>query len=65
MSRGIIKAFGDEGGGFIEEIKKRKDVRLIEIDKGRRNALAEEIVREIRELSAPEPDLADEGQKIL
>jgi hypothetical protein len=41
-----------KGGGFIEEIQKRKDVRLIEIDEGRRNAVAEEIVREIRELSA-------------
>jgi hypothetical protein len=33
-----------KGRGFVEEIKKRKNVRLIEIDEGRRNASRQNIL---------------------
>ncbi len=41
-----------KGGGFIETTKKRADVRLIELSESRRDALVQEIVEEVRNLSA-------------
>jgi nucleoside-triphosphatase len=46
----VLAAIALKGGGFIERIKKREDVRLIEIVEGRRENLAEEIVEEIKDL---------------
>ena len=46
----VLASIALKGGGFIDEIKRRGDVRLIEIDENHRNALTEEVIGEIREL---------------
>jgi nucleoside-triphosphatase len=42
-----------KGGGFIETIKKRNDIQLIELVESRRENLVQEIVKEVEELSNP------------
>jgi nucleoside-triphosphatase len=46
----VLAAIALEGSGFIESIKKRDDVQLVELVESRREALMEEIVREIKDL---------------
>ncbi len=41
-----------KGGGFIERIKKRDDIRLVEIVQSRRETLVKEIAEEIHDLYA-------------
>ena len=48
----VLAAIALKGGGFIESIKKRNDVRLVELVESRRETLVEEIVREIEDLYA-------------
>ena len=48
----VLAAIALRGDGFIESIKKRNDVQLVELVESRREALVEEIVREIEDLYA-------------
>jgi nucleoside-triphosphatase len=46
----VLATIALKGDGFIEGIKKRADVQLVELVEGRREILKEEIVREIKHL---------------
>ena len=46
----VLASIALKGGGFIERIKKRADVRLVEMVASRREALGEEIVGQIKDL---------------
>ena len=46
----VLASIALKGGGFIERIKKRDDVQLVELVQSRRETLVEEIVREIKDL---------------
>ena len=48
----VLAAIALKGGGFIERIKKRDDVQLVELVESRREALLEEVVRKIEDLYA-------------
>ena len=48
----VLAAIALKGDSFIEGIKKRDDVQLVELVESRREALVEEIVREIEDLYA-------------
>ncbi len=48
----VLASIALKGGGFINRIRTRQDVRLFELDEDRRHSLTEEIVGEIRDLSA-------------
>ena len=48
----VLATIALKGGGFIERIKKRDDVQLVELVESRREVLVEEIVREIEGLYA-------------
>jgi nucleoside-triphosphatase len=48
----VLASIALKGGGFIENVKKRDDVRLVELVQRRRETLAEEIVREIKDICA-------------
>jgi nucleoside-triphosphatase len=49
----VLATIALKGGGFIETIKKRDDIQLIELVESRRETLVPEIVREIESLSVP------------
>jgi nucleoside-triphosphatase len=44
----VIATIALKGGGIIEEIKRRQDIRLFEINLGNRESLVGEILKEIR-----------------
>jgi len=44
----VIATIALKGSGIIEEIKKRKDVKLFEITQGNRNSLLPEILSEVK-----------------
>ena len=46
--RWVIATIALKGGGIIEEIKRRQDMRLFEINFGNRESLVTEILKEIR-----------------
>ena len=46
--RWVIAAIALKGGGIIEQIKRRQDIRLFEINLGNREFLAAEILKEIK-----------------
>lgn len=46
--RWVIATIALKGGGIIEEIKRRQDIRLFEINLGNRESLVAEILKEIR-----------------
>ena len=48
----VLAPIALKGGGFIGSIKKRNDVQLVELVESRREALVEEIVREVEDLHA-------------
>ena len=48
----VLATIALKGDSFIERIKKREDVQLVELVESRREALVEEIVREIEDLHA-------------
>ena len=48
----VLATIALKGSGFIERIKKREDVRLVELIESRRETLVEEIVGEIKDLYA-------------
>jgi nucleoside-triphosphatase len=48
----VLAAIALKGDGFIERIKKRDDVPLVELVESRRETLVEEIVREIKDIYA-------------
>jgi nucleoside-triphosphatase len=50
--KAMLASIALKGGGFIERIKKRDDVQLVELVESRRETLVEEIVREIEDLYA-------------
>lgn len=45
--QGLLATVALKGGGYIQEVKKRKDVKLYEINTGNRAALPAQIVREL------------------
>ena len=47
--KSVIATIALKGSGLIQEIKKRKDVKLFEITRGNRNSLLSNILREIKE----------------
>ena len=47
--RCVIATIAFRGSGFIEEIKRRKDVKLFEITQSNRNALLSDVLREVKE----------------
>jgi nucleoside-triphosphatase THEP1 len=49
----VLATIALKGNGFIETIKKRDDIQLIELVESRRETLVEEIVKEIENLSFP------------
>jgi nucleoside-triphosphatase len=50
--RWVIATIALKGGGIIEEIKRRQDIRLFEINLENRESLVTEILKEIRILDA-------------
>jgi len=46
----VLATVALKGDGFIERIKKREDIQLIELVESRREILVEEMVREIKDL---------------
>jgi len=46
--RWVIATIALKGGGIIEEIKRRQDIILFEINFGNRESLVAEIVKDIR-----------------
>jgi nucleoside-triphosphatase len=46
----VLATIALKGNGFIDGIKKREDVKLVELVENRREILVEEIVREIKNL---------------
>ena len=48
----VLATIALKGEGFIESIKKREDVLLVELVESRREALVKEILSEIRDLYA-------------
>ena len=46
--RWVIATVALRGGGIIEEIKRRQDIRLFEINLGNRESLVAEIVKDVR-----------------
>ena len=46
--RWVIATVALKGGGIIEEIKRRQDIRLFEINLGNRESLVAEIVKDVR-----------------
>ena len=48
--KAVLATIALKGDGFIERIKKREDVHLVELVESRREILMEEIVREIKDL---------------
>jgi nucleoside-triphosphatase len=48
----VLATIALKGDGFIESIKKRNDVQLVELVERRREAMVEEIVRKIEDLYA-------------
>jgi nucleoside-triphosphatase len=46
----VLATIALKGGGFIETIKKRDDIQLIELIESRRETLVQEIVKEIEVL---------------
>jgi len=46
----LIATIARKGGGFIEEVKCRKDMELVQITRQNRSRLADEIVEKIRNL---------------
>jgi nucleoside-triphosphatase len=48
----VLASIALKGGGFIERIKKRDDIRLVELIESRRETLIREIVEEIKDLHA-------------
>ena len=44
----VIATLAFRGGGFIEEIKRRKDIKLFEINQSNRDTMLPEIVREVK-----------------
>jgi len=45
----VIATIAFKGGGIIEEVKKRKDVKLFEITQRNRNSILPEILREVQQ----------------
>ncbi len=48
----VLATIALKGDSFIESIKKRDDVQLVELTESRREAMSEEIVQEIEDLYA-------------
>jgi nucleoside-triphosphatase len=44
----VIATIAFRGSGFIEEIKRRKDIKLFEITQSNRNAMLSDILREVK-----------------
>jgi nucleoside-triphosphatase len=44
----LLATISEKGNGFIERIKRRSDVELVEVTRGNRDELTEELARKIR-----------------
>jgi nucleoside-triphosphatase len=51
----VLASIALKGGGLIERVKKRDDIRLVELVESRREILVREIVEEIKDLCAHQP----------
>ena len=49
----VVATIALRGGGFIAEVKKRPDVQIVEVTKGNRQALPEQIAAWVKQHTAP------------